>query len=357
MNKNRTIENKMKFFLIICFAAVMFSCKEDFSKDYTLVDAGLGVNTSLTFGANAETQEVTFPTVPEGAVWGYHNSENWISVTQYYDKLVISVPLFDGLVEKDDKLTLADREGTITLVKEAAGGTSVEAGSIKVKQTYAVPTATNWDNAAVSYSWEWNNKDSLSVEFQNHQNEWKETALDGDDKPYYKYVHKIIGEGVSSFVQTVTDTVRPVRTIKIANKNDNNNKEKNVVAYFIVTDKDGTKIYLRRPLTVKYREGSFILSTDEVTLSSAKTEVEVEAISLSGAADDLKCKFAKPADCDWITVPDDALTGGGKFKIDVAENEDTTAGREAQLELVSESGASFNPPVYLKIRQNQKPEY
>jgi hypothetical protein len=355
MNRNKIVENKMRFFLIICLATVMFSCTEDdFSKDYTLVDAGLSVNTAITFDANAGTQEVSIPNVPEGAVWGYRKSADWISVVQYNNRMVISVPLFEGIVEKS---ILADREGSVTLVKEAAGGTSVEAGSIKVTQTCAVPGSTNWDDgSAPSYSWRWNNKDPLIVDFVNHQNDWNETAVGGDGKPYYKYVYKIIGEDASNFEQTENDTVRSVRTTKLANTEDNNAKESEVVAYFIVTDRDGTKIHLRRKLTVGYRDGDFILDPDKVTLSSDEAEVEVKAVSLNTAADDLKCKI-KAASYNWITLPTDVLTGGGNFKFAVAANEDTTAGREAVLELVNESGASFNPPVYLTIQQNQKPEY
>jgi hypothetical protein len=336
---------------------MMFSCTdEDFDKNYTPVDAGLGVNAALTFDANAGTQEVTFATVPEGSIWGYRKSNDWISVAQFNNRLVISVPLYEGLTEVDGKLKLTDREGTVTLVKEAAGGVNVEAGSIKVTQTCAVPGATNWDSGAIPYTWNWNEKDTVTVSFAN-PNVWSETGTDNDGKPYYKYVYKINGAGASNFVQTVNDSVRPVRTIKIANKDDNNAREENVVAYFIVTDKDGTKIYARRTLTVEYREGNFTLNTDKVTVSADKTEVEVEAIPLNADADKLKCKLIGLENYDWITLPTEVNTGKDKFVITVAANSDTAAGREAVIELVSESGASFNPPVYLTIRQNQKPEF
>jgi hypothetical protein len=352
MNKNKLKENMLKLSLIICLSIVMFSCIDtDFDKDYTLIDAGLGVNTSLTFDANAGTQEVTFPTVPEGSVWGYRKSADWISVAQYNNKLVISVPLFEGLVEDE----LSDRNGTVTLVKEAADGLSVEAGKIEIKQTYAVPGTTNWDNNATTYQWEWNSKDSQPVAFAANDTKWNETALDGDGKPYYKYVYKIIGKGASSFEQTVNDTVRPSRTIKLANKEENKGKEKEVIAYFIVTDKDGTTIHLRRELKVDFRKGDFILNPDEVVVSADKHETEIEIISLNAEADIIECTIKSNG--DWITVPTDILKGGDKFKIEIAANEENTEGRETQIELVKKSGESFVPPVYLTVKQNQKLYY
>jgi hypothetical protein len=351
MNKNRRIENKLALSLIICLSIMMFSCTdEDFDKTYTRIDAGLGINTSLTFDANAGKQEVSFPATPEGSIWGYRKSADWISVVQYNNRLEISVPLYEGL---NDGVP-ANREGTVTLVKEAEGGLNVEAGSIAITQTYNVPS-TGWDSNEVPYSWKWNEKDALDVVFAD-PGKWNETALDGDGNPYYKYVYKFIGKGASSFEQTVNDTVRPNRTIKIANKDNNNNKEEDVVAYFIVTDKDGENIYVRRKLTVEYRKGDFILSAEKITVSADETEVEVEAISLSENADKLKCKI-KQESYDWITFPIDVYTGGGKFKFTIAANESKTDGREATIELVSESGTSFDPPVYLKIEQNQKPAY
>jgi hypothetical protein len=339
----------LKMSLIICLSTVMVSCVEtDFNKDYTLVDAGLVVNTSLTFNANASKQEVSFPSaVPEEAVWGYRKSADWISVAQFNNRLEISVPLFEGL---------ADRTGTVTLIKEAAGGLSVETGKIEITQTYSVPDATNWDSQAVPYYWEWNSKDSLPVVFANNT-KWNETALDGDGKPYYKYVYKIIGDGASSFEQTVNDSVRPNREIKLANKEENKGKEKQVEAYFIVTDKDGTTIHVRRKLTVDYRKGNFIFNSEKVVLSSDKHEVEVEAISLSSEADTIKCKIKADASYDWITFPTEILTGGGTFKIAVAANASNTDGREAKIELVKGSGESCVPPVYLTIKQNQKAYY
>lgn len=361
MNKNKFKENKLILSLVICLSIVMFSCNDtDFSKDYTLVDAGLNINTSLTFDANAGTQEVSLSsTVPDEAVWGYRKSADWISVAQYNNRLVISVTLFEGLmpIEGSDptRYELADRKGTVTLVKEAAGGLSVEAGTVSITQTYAVPGATNWDSQGVpAYLWEWNNKDSLSVDFADGT-KWNETALDGDKKPYYKYVYKIIGEGASNFEQPVNDSVRPNRNIKLVNKENNTGKEKEVIAYFIVTDKDGTTIHVRRELKVEYRKGDFSLNTDEVVVSSDEQEIEVEAISWSAGADKINCKIE--GSYDWITTPTEVLTGGGKFKFAIAANEETTKGREARFELVKESGASFDPPVYLTIKQNQKLDY
>jgi hypothetical protein len=358
MNKNITVKNGLSFSLIICLIMVMFSCTEtDFSKDYTLIDAGLGVNASLTFDANAGTQTVTLSAVPEGAVWSFRKSADWITVTPYNDRLVISTSLYDGLADKKindvDVKVLANREGSVTLIKEAAGGINVEAGTIQITQTFAVPN--NWDSKEETYSWEWNGKDTFDVIFGTHQIDWDATDLDGDKKPYYKYAYKIIGEDVSNFVQTVSDTVRPApRAIKLTNKEDNTGKEKDAVAYLIVTDKDGKSIHLRRKLVVKYRKGDFVFNPDKVTLAAAGGDVKVSAVSLSAAADKLKCKIKANDVPDWITVPDDVLTGGGDFTIAVKANTSETEAREAVVELVSDTGTPFNPPVLLKIEQNQK---
>jgi hypothetical protein len=333
---------------------MMFSCTDtDFDKDYTRVDAGSFVSTEITFNANAGTQEVTFPAAPEGSVWGYRKSADWISVVQSNGKYLISVSLYEGL--DDNKFT--NREGTVTFVKEEDGGLSVDAGVIKVTQTYAVPSATNWDNSTVTpLLWDWNGKDSLVVDLNTQK--WNETDLDGDNKPYYKYVYKIIGQGASSFEQTVNDSVRPKRIIKVANKEENKGRDK-VTAYLIVTDKGGTTIHVRRELTVNNRPGDFVLNTEEVLVSADKNDVEVEATALKKEADEIVCKLVTPAGCNWITVlePTDPLKGGGKIQLTVAANASTTDGREAKLELVNASGASFNPPVYLTIKQNQKPVY
>jgi hypothetical protein len=366
MNKNRRIENKLALSLIICLSIMIFSCKdEDFDKNYTLVDAGsLSVSSaSLTFNANAGMQEVSLTTPPpEGSRWGYRKSADWISVVQYGNRLEISVPLYEGLTYNNDlkKSEIIDRKGTVTLVKEAEGGLSVEAESIAITQTYTVPSVGNWDSNETPYAWSWDEKSEMNIIFTD-PTKWNETALDGDGNPYYKYVYKIIGDGASSFEQTVKDTVRPDRTIKIANKDDNSGKEKDVIAYFIVTDKDGENIYVRRKLTVEYRKGDFALDPDKVTVSADKTDVEVEAVSLSEAADKFKCKFKQEGDVyDWITFPPEdeyTYTGGGKFKFTIAANPSTSEGREAEVELVKDSGASFTPPVFLTIKQNQKSVY
>jgi hypothetical protein len=328
--------------LMFCMAIAMFSCTDpDFDKDYTLIDAGLNVTATLDFGADAATQDVTFAAAPEGSVWGYRKSGDWISVTQYNNKLSISVSLWEGM---------GTREGAVILVKEAAGGKSVEAGTITVKQGSAV--TGNWDTTPVEYSWEWNEKDTVTVALAS---QWSDTTADGA----YKYAYKIIGEGASGFVQTETDTVRAQRTIKLTTTKENTDKEKDVVAYFIVTDKAGTKIYVRRELTIKYRTDNFIVNPQEVVVSASKAEVEVEVTSLNKKADDIQHKlaFKDGGAPDWIVLPADTLKGDGKFKITINANDDAANARTDTVELVQANGTSFNPPVYLTVKQNQKPVY
>ncbi|MDR1581742.1 MAG: hypothetical protein LBS55_00520 [Prevotellaceae bacterium] len=359
MNRNRKGENKLALSLVICLMIMVFSCTDnDFDKDYTRVDAGLNVNADLTFDANAGgTKEVTFTQVPAGAVWGYRKSADWINVVQYNNKLEISVVLYEGITDKE----LKDREGTVTLIKEADGGSSVEAGVIKVKQTHGVPSGTNWDNGEVTpLSWDWNSKDSLVVDLDTQK--WNETGLDGDNKKYYKYVYKIIGDKASSFEQTVNDSVRPSRIIKIAKKDDNKDRDA-IKAYLIVTDKDGTTIHVRRELTIENRLGDFTLNDEtekKIVVSADKQDVEVEAIALKKASDTIVCKLIESENYDWIAVqePLDPLKGGGKVKVTVNANTSTSDAREAKLELVNADGdASFDPPVYLYIKQNQKLVY
>lgn len=339
--------------LMFCLAIAMFSCTDpNFDKDYTLIDAGLGVTSTLEFAdADAATKDVTFAAAaPEGSVWGYRKSHDWISVAQYSNKLSISVTLFEG-PDSDGKYP-ASREGTVMLVKEAADGKIVEAGTITVKQGTNI--ADSWDNTPVAYEWEWNDTAaSKAFTVSDLGNKWGEVEADA-----FKYVYKIIGGGASSFEQTVNDTVRTPRTIKLKATKENTDKEKDAVAYFIVTDKGGTKIHVRRKLTVKYRTGTFILNPQEFVVSSAEQQVEVEATSLNAASDAILHKLAfKESPPDWIILPPDTLKGDGKFKITIKANNSQTAGRTDTVELVKIDGASFDDPIYLTIKQNQRPAY
>ena len=129
-------------------------------------------------------------------------------------------------------------------------------------------------------------------------------------------------------------------TIKLTTTKENTDKEKEVVAYFIVTDKAGTKIYVRRTLTIGYRKGAFILNPQEVVVSVSGGEVEVGVTSLSAASDALQHKLAfKGSAPDWIALPADTLKGDGKFKITINANDATATARTDTVELVKANGA------------------
>jgi hypothetical protein len=179
----------------------------------------------------------------------------------------------------------------------------------------------------------------------------------------YKYVYKITGGGASNFEQTVVDTVRKDRVIELKCKEANTRRTDSIKAYFIVTDKDGEKIYLSRKLTAKYRPGDFAFSSDTLVFPSDSVEKEVEVSSLNKEADAIECKIK--TDDNWIIYDAnkvfkvDADTKKFKVKFTITENK-TGSGREAKFELVkSADGTSFNPKVELVIRQNQKfvPDY
>jgi hypothetical protein len=371
MNRNRKNENKLTLSLIICMMVVMFSCKDnDFDKDYSLVDAGaLSVDQSvLTFDANADTKTAKFTALPAaGSIWGYRKSADWISVVQYEDRLEISVTLYEGLTYNDDKKIYEhkDREGRVTLVKEGADGTSSEVSEIKVVQKYEVPRSTDWDNSSVGeYIWEWNGKDAKNVVIPTNYNKaWDSTYVADGNKHYY-YVYKIIGTNASNFEQSVNDSIRPNRQIKIVNKEDNTSRD-TLRAYLIITDKDSKKIHLRRALKVADREDEFAFKQDEVTVKADSAAVEVEIVALTAKSDSVECKITKIDDNgftnDWVFLPKDELNkfkSGDKIQLIVAANTSTSDGRQAILELVAaKNGASFNPPVYLIIKQNQKLVY
>jgi hypothetical protein len=365
--------------LIIGLTVMMFSCAEDLSDiDYKWADAGLNINQSLTFSANAGTQTIKFPaTPPKNSLWNIRKSEksDWIEVSRYDDSLVISAALYDGLT--DD--TVKDRKGSVILVKEGEDGTIVEAGTINVTQTCAIPGSDKWDSDPVTpYKWDYNGNDTVPVNFPaSKQTEWGSKSIivvDGEDTEVYNYVYKIIGKNASYFAQTEVDDIRPNREIKLAAIEKNEERD-TLSAWLIVTDRGNKTIHLRRELRIAARALEFIFDKDEIVVSHDATVVEVEAISFNKKNDSIVCKLVEvdsesyeSNDYDWVKVISDwtvindeegkPIKGRGKFTIAVSPNSDWVDAREAKLELVNnKTGASFDPPVYLSIIQNQKPKY